>query len=382
MRSAIKSLSGVNYFSSPCIRADVAISKIADVVNGYSYDPNHVGAASTGVIFRGVNSWDILNTNRDVPVAETQEVLPLGIAEHIFYFAAFLDAEAAAAAAFKTIESRYLCAAGKVAGSLANFVPFAKPKILWGYRYGNVWYVGKCPNYYCPLIAAAGADILTRSDGLTSLTDEQFSVLAKDATHFVYTGSDWDTVFKPLVTSGAGPLGALIQAIPAVQNKQVFDILGSGSSQWFDTRPVAPDAVLQDLLLAFNPNYAVTKTAVFIRNVFMQTAGELAPISACTAEVRAAPLKFASDACTVTVATPFSISQETAAMIGGVIGGACFIAIAAFAAKTLFGGAAGLVAAKTVATGAVAASATAVQATVAIRAVPDAAAAAAVAISV
>ena len=294
-----------------------------------------------------MNSWDILDTNHDVPVAETEEALPLGVAEYLFYFAAFFDAEATAAKAFKTIEARFTCASSKVSNSLMGSVSFMRPNVLWAYRfvssYGGPWYVASCPNsWYCPLVTAAGGNMLVRDDKATSLTDAQFAELAKTATHFVYTGSDWDANLASAAASGTGALGELLTSIPAVQNKMVFDVLGSGVNQWFDTRPVAPDTVLQDLLLALNPSFAISKTPVFIRNVFTQTAGTLAPISTCTAAVYAAPLAIlSSDACDApnTVASSTNqLDSNTATIVGSVIGVTCAIAVIAIALHVIFAG--------------------------------------------
>ncbi len=286
-----------------------------------SFVSTSAAAQAAGVIFRGLpQPWSGPLTDREVPVAETKESSPLGVAEYLHFFAAFFDAEKSAASVFSIIESRFACTVQKVQSLVTR--GSNKPKVLWGYRFesqwGGPWYVASSDAWYSPLITAAGGEVLVRADGKTSLTDDEFIELAKDATVFIYTGSDWDANVAAL----SGALGDKIKSIPAVANKKVFDILGSGVNAWFDSRPAAPDAVVQDLLLAFHPSAAVTKAPVFIRNVFTQAAGTLADASTCTAAVKSVALKVLSSACGADQKEAAAgLDSTTQAIIGGVVGG-------------------------------------------------------------
>ncbi len=332
---------------------------VADVGDAYgSFVATAPAAVAATVIFRGITPWDQLGTAHDVPVAETAEPSPLGVAEYLFYFAAFFDKEAEAAAAFAAIAARYACAAAAAPPAAAS-----APRVLWASRFESVgaapWYVGSCAGagaWYCPLVAAAGGALVARADGATNLDDAAFAALAATATHFVYTGNDWDAVLGPAAAGGTGALGALLAAVPAVKAKAVFAVDAAGVNAWFDSRPAAPDAVLQDLLLALAPAAAAAaglKTPVFIRNVFGGVpAGGLSPLAACSnGNTTTLTRGTATGACAAAAAPAAGVNVPAA--IGGAVGGALVLigvvaaAVAAHASAAAAAAAAAKVAALT-----------------------------------
>jgi len=334
-RSNVSAVAGAAYFDSACLRSLVLGGAVADVADAFGgFDAAAAAATAPGVVaFGGTGPYNTLALPNAAPVDETGEALPLGVAEYLFYFAAFFDREAAAAAAFEAISSRYACTAAAAAAAAA--AP-AAPVVLWAYRFtmdgSSLWYVASCPAWYCPLVRAAGGELVTVSaaDAAAGISDAAFAALAARATHFVYTGSDWDAIMAPAAAAGATtPLGALLAGIPAVKAKRVFDILGSGVNAWFANTEVAPDAVLQDLLLALKPAAAAAGglkgPAVFIRNVFAAPAGALAPVSAC-ADAKAPAALLSVNTCPAPAAAATGLTPQQVGAIAGTLGGAALVA--------------------------------------------------------
>lgn len=334
-RSSLSAVAGASYFNSACIRKLVSAGAVADVANAWGgFDETAAAVGAAGVAFGGTGAWDTLSVAHAAPVDETEEAHPLGVAEYLYFFAAFFDKEATASHVFSSIASRYMCTAEAVMAAVAQ-AP-ATPQVLWGYRFATdaeaSWYVASCPGaWYCPLVAAAGGNVLTAAGGSTQLTDAEFANLAATATHFVYTGSDWDANIAPTISDAASAVGAVLRAIPAVKSKQVFDILGSGVNAWFAERSAAPDAVLQDFFLALQPAAAakagVKGPAVFLRNVFTASAGSPAAADSC-ADTAAPTSLLSVNTCPAAAAAAGvqTLSTPQIGAIAGTLGGALVVA--------------------------------------------------------
>ena len=333
VRSSLSAIAGASYFNSACIRKLATAGAVTDVADSWGgFDETAAAVGAAGVAFGGTGPWDTLTVSNAAPVDETEEAHPLGVAEYLYFFSAFFDKEATAASVFSSIASRYTCTAESVTEAVSQ--ASSKPQVLWGYRFTTdstaSWYVASCPgSWYCPLVAAAGGSMLTAAGGSMQLTDAEFSTLAATATHFIYTGSDWDANIAPTVSDTTSALGAILRTIPAVKSKQVFDILGSGVNAWFGDRSAAPDAVLQDFFLALQPTAAakagVKGPAVFLRNVFVASAGSPAAVDTCTNTAAASSL-LSVNTCPMTSAATQTLTTPQIGAIAGTLGGAFVVA--------------------------------------------------------
>lgn len=334
LRARVAAIVGAAYYSSPCLRAALAAGSCVDAVASDGWSLNVSAPAVTPsavVIFR---NWDsALGTGHDVPVADTLESDPLAVVDYIYFFAAFFGAEDAALVAIAAAQERFACARSLVASLGA---PPAQPKVLWGYRWPNPgepgasddeyyghkleprWFLGGCPSWYCPLVAAAGGALIPALSKPGNFSDAEFALLAAGADVLIYTGADWDASMAPLAAAG----GALAGLAP-VRSGRVFDITASGINAWFEQRPAQPDALLQDLLLTLQPALAAAAgvTAnVFLRNVFTGKAGALLPLSACNQSAAAVPALAASGLCAAAASAP-TMPSNAAAAAGGTLGG-------------------------------------------------------------
>jgi hypothetical protein len=215
------------------------------------------------------------------------------------------------------------------------------------------WYVASCPNWYCSLVSDAGGALLLDAAGRSALNDADFAALAATADIFVFTGSSWETDYKDFVPSAAAtPAGAaaaakdkwladLFATMPAMVNKRVYDILGGGSSAWFEARPLNSDALLQELALLVQPiaasaaGFARSPALHFLRNVAVEGAATLPAASQCPRGVAGstAPAALLSMACPGGGSAAAGL--PVGAIVGGVVGGAAGVALLALVAYKL-----------------------------------------------
>lgn len=65
----------------------------------------------------------------------------------------------------------------------------------------------------------------------------------------------------------------VLNQIPAVASKDVFDTWGRGSNDWFESRAAEPDVFLEDMVKAINPDAMAEHTKVWLRDPFEDPVG-------------------------------------------------------------------------------------------------------------
>lgn len=164
------------------------------------------------------------------------------------------------------------------------------PNIFWAnfFTYDDLgWSVGDCPtwdaNFYCEYAAHCDATILSRPEGVGFnrtyggsptvywyISDEEALEMGKNADVFIYTGGDWDSVYKSH--------SSMLDQFKAVQNKQVFDTLGQGPSAWLEQRYAEYDTVGLDLCDIVGHSIATVNGGDanrLFRNVYTEPIGSL-----------------------------------------------------------------------------------------------------------
>jgi len=142
---------------------------------------------------------------------------------------------------------------------------------------GNAWDAGKCPNYYCETITDAGGQLIDYN-GVTKsavmwgsysyYNDAEILSLAKDADYAIVSsyghGEDKTNFDKPGIK-------AVLDQIKAFQfdhspgYPRVFDTLGFGADDWFESRVAEPDVLLEDVVAAIWWSPDATHTGVWIK---------------------------------------------------------------------------------------------------------------------
>eukprot|EP00939_MAST-03C_sp_MAST-3C-sp1_P000581 g581.t1 len=258
-RRSIVAVSQISTVSSPCVRK--RFDEADDLIDVYdtatwSVDSARLDTASVDVAFCSAGWGCPLSSPNviSVPVRAQQETSVLAEAEHVEFFSLFYNREQAAMDVVDNIARRFTCVETHVPSQSV------RPTVLWAnYYYG--WYVGSCPNYYCELVQAAGGDLITNfttgSGPYGALTDSEFISAAEDADIFLYTGQNYwtaDSYGHPSIRVGNSNKTNVLERIRAFQNGRVYDTLGNGNKDWFESRIAEPDVVLQDLLDIFYPH--------------------------------------------------------------------------------------------------------------------------------
>ncbi len=166
-------ISGASYFHSPCIRSSAASGAIADIESFTPWSPTSQVATATQAVLGG--TWgDATFGGKKVFMAETAETTALGVSEYMVFVASLFNKEAAAAATFATLASRYACTSS--AAKAATAAAAKAPRVLWAYAYPQFglmrkWYVASCPNWYCSLVSDAGGALLLDAAGRSALNE-------------------------------------------------------------------------------------------------------------------------------------------------------------------------------------------------------------------
>jgi len=223
---------------------------------------------------------------REVAFAASQERTAVASFDWIGMYAALFNLEGMANRIAEETEDRYDCSAENAAALSANIADEDRVSVLWARHFSSVpgWSVAYCPTwdtaYYCEYAHHCGANLLSRPEGkgftrqyggptvYHYLNDTDFMEFAKDAKHWIYSGSDWDRVYAEK--------GEMLDQFTAVKNKRVFDTTGQGSNAWFEQRLVEYDVTALDFCdvvgTAVRDDFYVNR---WFRNLETGTVGEL-----------------------------------------------------------------------------------------------------------
>ncbi len=179
--------------------------------------------------------------------AEYLEKHPLGRAEWIKFMSLFFNKEKEADSVFNIIEEEYLNTQ-----ALANKAT-ARPTIMSGVVYGDVWYTPGGQNYAARLLKDAGSEYLWSSDSTSGYLELSFEAVfnaAKDADVWIGVGS-----FKTLTEIKAADaryakFNPFIKGSVYTYNSR----LGTkGGSEFLELGYLRPDFILKDLVKIAHP---------------------------------------------------------------------------------------------------------------------------------
>ena len=208
-----------------------------------------------GVQATFASSWG-MDEHNAVLLTDTAEQQPnavLKTAEYVEYVGLYFNREKEAAAAIEHIVGNWLCTKEAVAGVVQDKAPV---KVLWAQYWGSAtcgdgssggWSVASGNTWYSEIIEAAGGSLIVPA---VEAACESWGAPYLSTAQLLEVGADADVFISP------GPWAADqdVSALKAYQNGRVFDNQGPrGANDWFERRVVEPDAVLQDLAVAFYP---------------------------------------------------------------------------------------------------------------------------------
>jgi hypothetical protein len=276
-------ISNPDTISSPCLKGrvdagdvrvlqDASASGIADSSTDFGADAVSNADLSSTVAF--VSPFDSdLPFDTKIVISASSEGPNAAIFEWVDFYAAFFNKEALANQVVDAANSRFDCIAGN-AGLIRSDSP-DKPVVLWATYsdYCAGWSVAKCGGrYYCEFADACGADILSSTEGsitacggFTYMTVEEIVELGKDADFWIYPDRNWDKTFVDNAE--------LLNTMKSVQNKEVYDFQGEGSSGWFEQRLAEYYEVLDDFCTIVGTTTIFDRERKYFRNVFDEMIG-------------------------------------------------------------------------------------------------------------
>ncbi len=259
---ALESLNGLSklvgfpdtkYVSSMPARKRIATGKIKELGNNESLNTEMVIALQPDVVVAFAinndnNSYDLLQ-KAGVPIlfnGDWTETTPLGKAEWIKFFGVLLGAEKAANDTFERIENDYL-----EVKELAKQAT-AKPKVLSGALYKDVWYLPAGESWAAQFMEDANTNYLwadTNGTGSLSLSLEAALEKGQEAEFWISPGQY--TSYQQLDAANS-----LYQKFEAYNKKNVYGFAGTtgptGGLLYYELAPQRPDLVLKDLVSIFH----------------------------------------------------------------------------------------------------------------------------------
>lgn len=179
--------------------------------------------------------------------AEYLEKHPLGRAEWIKFMALFFNKEKEADSVFNSIEKEYLNTQELAKNSSA------KPSVMSGVVYGDVWFMPGGKNYAARLLNDAGCNYLwadTESNGFLEVSFESVFAKAKEADLWIGVGS-----FKSLKEIESAEKRYTL--FKPFKNKNVFTyntrVGAKGGSEFLELGYLRPDIILKDLVKIAHP---------------------------------------------------------------------------------------------------------------------------------
>lgn len=186
-----------------------------------------------------------------IPVLLNSDYLensPLGRAEWLKLTAILLDKQQAGDSLFKSIRKNYLEIKNQVAGIEA------KPSVMTGLMYGDVWYVPGGASYAAKFIEDAGGNYLwaaNQKTGSLELSFESVFTVAKEADFWI--GAASFTALKDL--KNTNDKYALFDAY---KKQKVFSytkkVNENGANDYLESGYMRPDWILKDYVNLLHPN--------------------------------------------------------------------------------------------------------------------------------
>lgn len=175
---------------------------------------------------------------RTVVLSEHLESHPLARAEYVKLFGALTGHYSLADSVFAAVRDRYLSLVREPSGA----------KVLLNIPYADIWYIPGGDNYMTRLIRDAGGEVLGAVPG----RQESSTISLEKAYQYALKADFW------LNTGWCNTRRQLLQAnhifsefsIPEVWNNNLQTTPGGGNMFW-ETAPVRPDLVLEDLVQIF-----------------------------------------------------------------------------------------------------------------------------------
>lgn len=286
---------------------------------GIYIDYTKLNSSKPSYVFCGFDCYSI-NSNKTsalpITVSETSEATLLGVAEWVYYFAAFFNREQAAYSVAGNIATRYDCNAGFV--SSANIT--TRPKVLFPSYYEGVWYISTNETWVGGIVTSAGGQLVPsrESYNMSNFTERiEFENIVKQTEIFIFDGNFLETV-KDNMTANFNMSEFYNNLTSSQVKNNIYDNARDGPYSWFEKRPAEPDLALIDFILIFHPNLIPKNHFIWFRNIVLEPGAMNNQSSLCVNENDySAPLytDWKTDECNQYSSTLVTIDGIQSAMI-------------------------------------------------------------------
>ena len=258
-------VSGGAWVNTPAIRARLVSGAAADV--GQTPSAEAIAALRPDVVFASAGEGDpVVAALRTlgipvVPVAEYREAHPLGRAEWLRLFGAFVGRADTAQVAFDTVAARY----ERLAARARDAAP--RPTVLLNSPYRGIWYVPGGRSFAARQMADAGGAYVWADDSSAttlSLSLETVLARAQHADLWLAPGA-----WRSLADGAAQE--PRVRLFDAFRAGRVFNfdarLSDGGGFDVYETGVVQPDLVLADLVSILHPALLPGHRRVYFRAV-------------------------------------------------------------------------------------------------------------------
>jgi len=256
------------YISSPITRSLISNGKIKDLGNEQAVNIEILLDIKPDVMIGfGVDKpskmyEQIENMGISVLMnSDWMEETSLGRAEWIKFFGALYDRDSIANNYFKGIETTYLALITK-----ASYTK-SKPSILVGSLFQNVWYAAAGENFLAQMIRDAGGNYLwkeTKGNGSLALSIESVLDKAKNADIWIAPGNYEST-------NSLFEANSIYKEFKPFHTKSIYSYAHlkgkTGGIIYFESSPLHPDWVLEDLIQIFHPDLKLERDLHFFKKI-------------------------------------------------------------------------------------------------------------------
>lgn len=256
------------YISSPKTRTLISMGQIKDLGNEQAINIEILLQIKPNVVIGfGVDKPSKMYEQIEqlgIPVlmnSDWMEETSLGRAEWIKFFGVLYDKDTLAHDYFNQIETNYLDLKAKASQSAS------KPSILVGSLFQDVWYTAAGENFIAQMIRDAQGNYLwkdTNGNGSLSLSIESVLNKGKNADIWIAPG-DFDST-KSLLEANS-----IYKEFKPFHTKSIYSYAHlkgeTGGIIYFESSPLHPDWVLEDLIQIFHPNLKINKDFHFFKKI-------------------------------------------------------------------------------------------------------------------
>lgn len=264
----LQAFPGLNFISSETIRKRIAEGKITEIGNNESINTEVVidlqPDVMIGFAVTGNNKTYATLEHAGIPVVfngDWTEISPLGKAEWIKFFGAFLNKDTEAAQLFAEIETEY-----NKTKALTQHTE-QMPTVLSGAMWQDVWYLPQGGSWGAAFIADAGGNYLwSDSKGTGSLSLSLETVLDRAQEADFWIGPAQFTSYGQMIKENKA-----YGQFDAFKNKKIYSFATlkgeTGGLIYYELAPARPDLVLKDLVKILHPELLPEYELYFFREL-------------------------------------------------------------------------------------------------------------------